>query len=117
MKRARRKFEVGFKRQLIAQIESGEITISEAARVHELSPTVITYWRKQFGQGTLVDGPSPREKQLERDNEKLLAQIGRLTMEIDNLKKLDRWRQKRKEPSSSVITGLDLVRPKKDAGK
>lgn len=118
MKRQRRKFEAGFKRQLVAQIESGEITISEAARTYDLSPTVINYWRKQFSQGGLVEGPTPREKQLEKQNEKLLAQIGRLTMEIENLKKLDRLKPKQKGQSSSVvITGLDLVPSKKDAGK
>jgi transposase-like protein len=117
IKRQKRKFDPGFKRQIVAQIESNEMTLSEAARLHDLSPTVINYWRKQYSQGALVDGPSPREKQLERDNERLLAQIGRLTMEVENLKKLDRWKQNQKKHNSSVITGLDLIRPKKGVDK
>ncbi len=43
----RRKFEAGKKRQLLAQIACGEISISEAARAHDISPTVIYYWQKQ----------------------------------------------------------------------
>ena len=41
-KRPRRKFETGFKKQLVAQIEAGQITATEAARVHSISPTVIS---------------------------------------------------------------------------
>ena len=45
----RRKFEAGFKRQLLAQIAAGEISISEAARAHGISPTLIYYWQKKQG--------------------------------------------------------------------
>ena len=54
-KKQRRKFETGFKKQLVAQIEIGEITATEAARVHCISPTVISYWKKQFQAGELSD--------------------------------------------------------------
>ena len=40
-KRPRRKFETGFKKQLVAQIEADQITDTEAARAHSISPTVI----------------------------------------------------------------------------
>ena len=57
-KRPRRKFETGFKKQLVAQIETSQITATEAARVHSISPTVISYWRKQFQAGELSEGPT-----------------------------------------------------------
>jgi len=44
--RPRRKFETGFKKQLVARIESAQITAIEAARTHSISPTVISYWRQ-----------------------------------------------------------------------
>ena len=50
-KRPRRKFETGFKKQLVAQIQAGQITATEAARAHSISSTVISYWRKQFQAG------------------------------------------------------------------
>ena len=85
-RRPRRKFETGFKKQLVAQIEAGEITATEAARTHSLSPTVISYWRKQFQVGELSEGPTRREKALMKEMEqykKLLAEAHR---EIDVLK-------------------------------
>ena len=61
-KRLRRKFEIGFKKQLVTQIEIGEITATEAARTHSISPIVISYWRKQFQTGELSEDPTDREK-------------------------------------------------------
>ena len=61
-KRPRRKFETGFKKQLVTQIEAGQITATEAARTHSISSTVISYWRKQFQAGELSEGPTRREK-------------------------------------------------------
>ena len=45
-KKPRRKFEIGFKKQLVTQIEVGQITATEAARVHSISPTVISLLEK-----------------------------------------------------------------------
>ena len=53
-KKPRRKFEIGFKKQLVTQIEVGQITATEAARTHSISPTVISYWRKQFQTGRAI---------------------------------------------------------------
>lgn len=117
MTRKRRKFETGFKKQLITQIESGQITAAEAGRAHNISPTVISYWRKQFQTGELQTGPSRREKALMREMEgykRLLAEAHR---EIDLLKKQRELTQKRIKLNSSVITGLDFPPSNKPAGK
>ena len=116
-KRVRRTFEIGFKKQLIAQIESGQITATEAARLHSISPTVISYWRKQFQTGELYEGPSRREKILIKEMEqykKLLAEAHR---EIDVLKKYQELRQRQIKLNTSAITGLDFPLSKKDADK
>ena len=116
-KRPRRKFETGFKKQLAAQIEAGQITATEAARVHSISPTVISYWRKQFQSGELYEGPTRREKALLKEMEqykKLLAEAHR---EIDILKKQQELRQRQIKLNTSVITGLDLLPSKKDVSK
>lgn len=117
-RRPRRKFETGFKKQLVAQIEAGEITATEAARTHSLSPTVISYWRKQFQAGELSsEGPTRREKALLKEMEqykKLLAEAHR---QIDILKKQQELRQRRIKLNTSVITGLDLLPSKKDVRK
>ena len=113
----RRKFEAGFKRQLLAQIAVGEISVSEAARAHDISPTVIYYWQKKQNEGSLIDGPSARERELEREVEKLKAKIGDMAMQIDHLKKLEAFAKRRKKLNTSVVTGLNLAQFKKDAGK
>jgi transposase-like protein len=78
MGRIRRKFETEFKRQLIAQIEAGEITAEEAARRHQLSRSLIEYWRINIAPTRWRIVPSKRERQLEAENEKLKAKIGDL---------------------------------------
>jgi len=113
----RRKFEAGFKRQLLAQIASGQISISDAGRAHDVSPSLIYYWQKQQMKGSLTDGPTVREKELERDVEKLKAKIGDMAMQIDHLKKLEDFARRQKKLNTSVVTGLNLAQFKKDAGK
>ena len=116
-KRPRRKFETGFKKQLVAQIETGQITATQASRTHSLSPTVISYWRKQFQTGELSEGPTRREKALMKEMEqykKLLAEAHR---EIDVLKKQRELKQRHIKFNTSVITGLDLFPSKKDVNK
>ena len=62
-----RTFPSEFKRELIARIDNGEITVSEAAREHNLAPSLVDLWRKKIHEGTFQDKPTPREKQLEKE--------------------------------------------------
>ena len=52
-KRPRRKFETGFKKQLVAQIEAGQITATEAARVHSISPSHLLLEKTVSGRRTV----------------------------------------------------------------
>ena len=65
----------------------------------------------------MIDGPSVREKELEREVEKLKAKIGDMAMQIDHLKKLEDFAKRQKKLNTSVVTGLNLAQFKKDAGK
>ena len=104
MGKDRRKFEVAFKRQLVEQIEAGALTSMQAARTHQISPSVIDRWRRQYREQKLVDRPSNRERQLETENEKLKAKIGELVMQNDQLKKLQDYAQRLRNADTSVIT-------------
>ncbi len=84
MGKIRRKFEAEFKRQLIAEIEAGRLSIAQAARDHQLSRSLVERWRMQYRNNALVDRPSQRERQLEAENEKLKAKIGDLAMQMDH---------------------------------
>ena len=115
MGKIRRKFEAEFKRQLIAQIEAGHISIGQAARDHQISRSVVERWRVQYRNNVLVDRPSNRERQLETENEKLKAKIGDLVMQMDHIKKLQAWVQRQKSADTSVITARNLDQFRKPA--
>ena len=115
MGKIRRKFEAEFKRQLIAQIEAGQVTIGQAARDQQISRSVIERWRVQFRNNALIDRPSSRERQLETENEKLKAKVGELVMQMDHIKKLQAWVQRRKNADTSVITAKNLDQFRKHA--
>ena len=108
MGKERRKFEMAFKRQLVQQIEAGGLTTLQAARTHQLAPSLIDRWRRQFREQKLVDRPSTRERQLETENEKLKAKVGELVMQNDQLKKLHGYAQRLKNADTSVITAKNL---------
>ena len=113
MGKDRRKFEAAFKRQLVQQIEAGGLTRMQAARTHQLSPSLIDRWRKQFREQKLVDRPSTRERQLETENEKLKSKIGDLVMQNDQLKKLQDYAQRLRNADTSVITAKNLAQFRK----
>ena len=89
MGKIRRKFEPEFKRQMVEQVETGQVTMAQAAREYQISRSLIERWRKQYRSNVsaLADQPSRQERQLEAENEKLKAKIGDLVMQIEHLKK------------------------------
>ena len=115
MGKIRRKFETEFKRQLIAEIEGGQTSIGQAARDHQISRSVIERWRVRYHNNALVDRPSSRERQLEVENEKLRAKVGELVMQMDHLKKLQAWVQRRKNADTSIITAKNWDQFRKPA--
>ena len=88
MGKIRRKFEPEFKRQMVEQVETGQVTMAQAAREYQISRSLIERWRKQYRSNVsaLADQPSRQERQLEAENEKLKAKIGDLVMQIEHLK-------------------------------
>jgi transposase-like protein len=53
MGKQRRKFETGFKQQIVQEVESGLLSVSAASRKHQISGSVIDRWRQQARQGEL----------------------------------------------------------------
>jgi transposase len=83
----RRKFTRDFKLQVLAEITAGK-SVAQAAREHQLHPTLIGRWQKQqrqyaeraFAGNGRAYTDEARVAELER-------MVGRLTMENDLLKK------------------------------
>ena len=110
MGKQRRKFETGFKQQIVNEVESGLLTVSAASRKYQISGSVIDGWRQKAQQGGLEAAPSVREKLLERENRELKEKLAELYLENTQLKKLGDWLRQRKSVSTSVITAQNLTR-------
>lgn len=109
MGKVKRKFAISFKQQVVEEIGSGLLTITEASRKYEISTGAINRWIDKSREGILVEKPTTEEKALRAENEKLKAKIGELTMHIDLLKKVEAYAQQRRRENTSVITGRNLA--------
>src|SRR5262249_43135351 len=108
MGKTRRKFTIGFKQQVVQEIEGGFVSTAQAAWKYEVSVGVIDRWKTQYRSGKLIEGPSGEELSLRAENECLKAKVGELTMQIDFLKKLEAYAQRRRKETTSVITAKTL---------
>ena len=110
MGKIKRSFDVQFKTRVCEAVRSGMMTAAEACREYQLSRTAVDRWLSAFDAGTLGERQSTRERDLERENEKLKAKVGELTMQIDILKKIEDWKRRERSVASSIITSENLAR-------
>jgi len=110
MGKQRRKFETGFKQQIVQEVESGLLSVSAASRKYQISGSVIDHWRRQARQGRLETAPSVRKKFLEQENRELKERLAELYLEVDHLKKLGDWLRRHKNGTPSVSTAESLAR-------
>lgn len=115
MGKIKRKFDVQFKIQICQAIESGTATVAEVCREHQLQKNIVEGWLARYVSGDLESQSATRLRQLEKENEKLKAKVGELTMTVDLLKKVDAWKKQQRNADSSVITSKNLAQFQKDA--
>jgi transposase len=93
-RRSRRKFTATFKAQVALEAVKEQHTMAEMAMRFDLSAAQIAVWKKQLAEnaaGVFEGIPAAcGEKHNGHDPEKLFAEIGRLKMENDLLKKMSR---------------------------
>jgi len=109
MGKVRRTFDVQFKTRICEVIRAELASIGEVCREYQLSRTTVDRWLAAFDEGRLTEKPSSRERELERENERLKAKVGELTMQIDVLKKIEAWKRRQKSVASSIITEENLA--------
>ncbi len=109
MGKIRRKFDVQFKVQVCQRIEAGVQTVAEICRDNQLQHNVVDGWMRRYVAGSLTTTAGSREKEQEREIEKLKAKIGELTMTIDLLKKVEAWKKQQTSAASSIITSSNLA--------
>lgn len=110
MGKIKRSFDAQFKTRVCEAIRSGMMTAAEACREYQLSRTAVDRWLAAFDAGKLGERRSSRERELERENEKLKAKVGEMTMQIDILKKIEDWKRRERSVASSIITSENLAR-------
>lgn len=89
----RTNYSAEFKAKVVLEILSEESTINELAAKYEISPVVLSRWKKEFlerASEVFKKGPSESEKDLVQSKEhiaELERKVGQLTYEVDWLKK------------------------------
>lgn len=90
MKKTRRTFTTAFKTKVVLEALKERSTIQELAKKFNLHPTQITLWKKEFLENAekVFSGDAiEKDDTLEKENEQLYNQVGRLKMEVEWLKK------------------------------
>ena len=94
--RKRRQYSDEFKKQIVADFESGEFSVQQLSRLHGLTRPVIYRWIHKFStfneKGYRVvemkDSSSKKMQELEAKNKELEAALGRKQIQLDYLEKM-----------------------------
>lgn len=112
--RARRTFSEKFKRQVVESILSGSISQVELARKYEVSPLLISRWKREYKQGKFFENNMDITR-FELKLHELERVVGELTMENRMLRQVIDLARKEKKEDSSIVTSRGYKMSKKDA--
>lgn len=84
--RNQRSFSVEFKRRVVEEVLSGESRPAQLCRRHNISPSLLYHWKRQYSRGKFNNEPT-EEAALKDRIEKLERLVGRLTLENEFLKR------------------------------
>ncbi len=89
MRQTRRKFTAEFKARVALEAIKEQQTLSEISKRFEVSPVMISRWKKEFlsNMSSAFGGDKSSSEEPTVDIEKLYSQIGQLKVENDFLKK------------------------------
>ena len=89
MSTTRRKFSKEFKAKVVLEALKERETLESLAKKYELQPTQISLWKAQAMSNfpALFSSDNPKDKESDVDVQQLYAQIGKLQVQNDFLKK------------------------------
>jgi len=89
MSTTRRKFSKEFKAKVVLEALKERETLESLAKKYELQPTQISLWKTQAMKNfpVLFTHNNPNEEDSDQEIQKLYAQIGKLQVQNDFLKK------------------------------
>ena len=92
MKKARRKYDAKFKAQVAIEAIKERETLSELAAKFELSPVMISRWKKEFidNSAAVFGNQVADDAALEKQKDRYLRKIGDLEMQLDFAKRVSR---------------------------
>lgn len=117
MGKIRRRFDLQFKIQICEAIESGTASIREICHQHQLQKQTVEAWSASYLNGQFQKRSPDRLNQLERENEKLKAKVGELTMLVDLLKKMENLKRQQRSEKSPIVTSKNLAQYQQPAGQ
>ena len=84
----RRKFTSEFKTKVVLEALKERSSLAELAQKHELAPTQISAWKREFLDGAkgVFETDHPQKSKAEAEKDELLKTIGKLKVENDFLK-------------------------------
>ena len=111
-----RTFSQEFKRQVVEELMSGDSRPAQLCRRHNISPSLLYHWKKQYSLGKFNNEPI-EEAALKDRIEKLERLVGRLTLENEFLKKglQHNLSQPRRDGKSSANGSVSSAVSGKDA--
>ena len=96
--RARRSFDRQFKREITEAIVSDKISQLEVSRKYNISPVVVSRWKKEYYLGKFFENTNPDYTRIQVRIKELERMVGRLTMENDVLKEMVKLVEPQKKP-------------------
>lgn len=92
MKKARRKYDASFKAKVAIEAIRERETLSELAAKYEVSPVMISRWKKEFidNSAAAFETPKKDDAAMEKQNDRYLRKIGDLEMQLDFAKRVSR---------------------------
>ncbi len=86
--RSRRKFSAEFKTQIVLQVLSGEKSLAEVCREHQLTAQMVGNWKQQFlAHASRAFAPEAANSGEPERIAELERMVGKLTMELEIAKK------------------------------
>lgn len=91
----KREFSAAYKSEIVIEVLRGEKSVSEISAREELAPKQIHNWKKEFLENSYrafsvtkdEREANNRAKEAVEREQKLMAKVGQLTIEVDFLKK------------------------------
>ena len=92
MKQSRKKYDAKFKAKVAIEAIKERETLNELAAKYEVSPVMISRWKKEFIENSAAAFENPKidDEAIRKQKDRYLRKIGDLEMQLDFAKRVSR---------------------------